>query len=125
MGIRAADCMTLLLADRICRREDAVVYRAGFPNKASSLALRLRNKSNNLAHFRCPLLHDTNHSIRGASGAAVEVQQAVARNQKLVNLVCRASRDRRIGELERAKASATCAMTATRRCGKKTAGDHF
>ena len=42
MSIRAADCMTclhpfLLLADRICRRKDAVVYRAGFPNKASSL----------------------------------------------------------------------------------------
>ena len=59
MSIRAADCMTclypfLLLADRICRREDAVVYvyRAGFPNKAGSLALRLRDKSNNLTHIR-------------------------------------------------------------------------
>src|SRR6266481_4483431 len=57
IGIGAADrmtyrCLVLLLADRISRREDAVIYRAGFSNQAGSLALRLGDKSNNLAHIR-------------------------------------------------------------------------
>jgi hypothetical protein len=41
----------LLLADWISRREDAVVYRAGHSNQAGSLALRLWDKSDNLAHI--------------------------------------------------------------------------
>ncbi|MGB6398845.1 MAG: hypothetical protein WBF73_24675 [Bradyrhizobium sp.] len=44
--------LALLLAERISRREDAVIYRAGFSNEAGSLALRLWDKSNNLAHIR-------------------------------------------------------------------------
>jgi hypothetical protein len=57
MGIGAADSMTcrylvLLLADWISRREDAVIYRAGYSNQVGSLALRLWDKSNNLAHMR-------------------------------------------------------------------------
>jgi len=56
MGIGAADrmtywCLVLLLADRISRREDTIVYRAGLSNEAGSLALRLWDKSNNLAHI--------------------------------------------------------------------------
>jgi hypothetical protein len=39
-------------AERISRREDAVIYRAGFSNQAGSLALILWDKSNNLAHIR-------------------------------------------------------------------------
>ena len=45
-------CVVLLLADWISRREDAVVYRTCLSNQAGSLALRLWDKSNNLAHFR-------------------------------------------------------------------------
>ena len=57
MGIGAADrmtywCLVLLLADRISRREDTIVYRAGLSNEAGSLALRLWDKSNNFAHIR-------------------------------------------------------------------------
>jgi hypothetical protein len=44
-------CLVLLLAGRISRREDAVVYRAGLPNQTGSLALRFRDKSNNFAHI--------------------------------------------------------------------------
>jgi hypothetical protein len=56
MGIGAADrvtcrCLVMLPTDR-SRREDAVIYRAGFPNLAGSLAFRLWDKSNNLAHMR-------------------------------------------------------------------------
>ena len=56
MGMGAADRLTcrslvLLLADRISRREDAVIYRAGFSNQAGSLALGLWDKSNNFAHI--------------------------------------------------------------------------
>jgi hypothetical protein len=55
MGIGAADsmiCLVLLLADWISRWEDAGIYRAGCSNLAGSLALRLWDKSNNLAHIR-------------------------------------------------------------------------
>jgi hypothetical protein len=48
-------CLVLLLVDWISRREDAVIYRTGFSNQAGSLALRLWDKSNNLAHFRSKL----------------------------------------------------------------------
>ena len=46
MGIGATNrmtcwCLVLLLAGWISRREDAVVYGAGLPNQACSLALRL------------------------------------------------------------------------------------
>jgi hypothetical protein len=56
MSIGAADRMTYrvvfpLFADRISRREDAVIYCAGFSNWAGSLALRLWDKSNDLAHI--------------------------------------------------------------------------
>ncbi len=57
MGIGAANrmtyrCLVLLLADWISRREDAVVYRAGFSNSACSLEPRLWDKSNNFTHIR-------------------------------------------------------------------------
>src|SRR5467141_3126198 len=45
-------CLVLLLADWISRREDAVIHRAGYTNQAGSFALRLWEKSNNLAHMR-------------------------------------------------------------------------
>ena len=56
MGSAAADRLTyrslaLRPAD-YSRREDAVIYRSGFPNEAGSLALRLYDKSNNFAHVR-------------------------------------------------------------------------
>ena len=56
MGIGAAEsmtyrCLDLLLADWINSRKDAVIYRAGYSNQVGSLALRLCNKSNNLAHI--------------------------------------------------------------------------
>jgi hypothetical protein len=56
MGFGAADRMTyrrlvLPLRDRINRREDAVIYRAGFSNQSGLLALRLWHKSNNFAHI--------------------------------------------------------------------------
>ena len=41
-----------LLADRIARREDAVVYRARLSNQASPLELGLWNKSNDFTHVR-------------------------------------------------------------------------
>jgi hypothetical protein len=57
MGIGAADrlayrSLVLLLADRMSRREDAVIYRAALSNSAGSLALRLWDKSKNFAHIR-------------------------------------------------------------------------
>jgi hypothetical protein len=57
MGIGAADRLTcrslvLLLADRIGRREDAVIYRVGLSNQAGSLALGPWDKSKNFAHIR-------------------------------------------------------------------------
>ena len=50
----------LLFADRISRREDTVIYRAGFSYKTESLTLRLRDKSNNLAHICSSLQSDNN-----------------------------------------------------------------
>lgn len=46
MGFGAADrmtyrCLVMLLPDRISSREDAVIYREGFPNQAGMLALGL------------------------------------------------------------------------------------
>jgi hypothetical protein len=63
MGLGAADrlthrCPVLLPPDRISRREDAVIFRAGFSNQAGSLALRLWDKSNNLAHIHSDLLEN-------------------------------------------------------------------
>jgi hypothetical protein len=78
MGIGAAirmtcRCVVLPLADRISRREDAVIYRASLSNQAGSLALGLRDKSNNFAHIRSkhwkglwrtnPPLDDVDHLI--------------------------------------------------------------
>src|SRR5215475_10925168 len=40
----------VLLAHRISRREDAIIYRARLSNEAGSLALGPWDKSNNLAH---------------------------------------------------------------------------
>jgi len=53
MGISAARHMTRvvpLLAEGISRRENAVVYRAGFSNEADPLAFGLWDELNNLAH---------------------------------------------------------------------------
>src|ERR1700754_591054 len=53
MASGAADRhLVLLLADWISWWEDAVVYRAGLPNKAGSLALRLWDKPDNFDHIR-------------------------------------------------------------------------
>ncbi len=46
----ACGCLVPMLADGITRRKDAVVDRSGFSNKASSLPLGLRDKSNKLTH---------------------------------------------------------------------------
>ena len=56
-----------LLADRIGRREDALVYRTRFSNQASPLKLGLWNKSNDLTHvllqiWRSVFLDDEHHS---------------------------------------------------------------
>jgi hypothetical protein len=76
MGIGATDRMTCrrsipLLALRISRREDAVIYRAGFSNQAGTLALGLWDKSNHFTHIRsnhqledtASFLNDDDHSI--------------------------------------------------------------
>src|SRR6202008_396164 len=42
--------------DRIGRRENAIVIRAGFSYQAESFALGLRDKSDNLTHVRLQLL---------------------------------------------------------------------
>jgi len=55
MGIGGAEtylCLVRLLADGISRRENAVIYRAGFSDQTGSLALRLWDKSDNIAHVR-------------------------------------------------------------------------
>ena len=44
----AGGCLVPLLAVGIRRRKDAVVYRSGFSNKASSRVLGFWDKSNNL-----------------------------------------------------------------------------
>jgi hypothetical protein len=63
MGFGAGDRTTyrrlvLPLPDRINRREDAVIHRAGFSNQAGSLALGLWHKSNYFAHVRSDLLEN-------------------------------------------------------------------
>lgn len=54
-----------LLADRIGRREDAVVYRARFSNQADPLEFGLWNKSNDFTHVQLqisvPVYLDDNH----------------------------------------------------------------
>jgi hypothetical protein len=72
MGVGAADRMTCRylappLADRISRREDAVVYRASLSNQAGALALRLWHKSDNFAHIRSKLQLE-NESTVGEQG---------------------------------------------------------
>ncbi|MET4198682.1 hypothetical protein ABIA95_002672 [Bradyrhizobium sp. LA8.1] len=57
MGVGVADrmidrCLVLLFVEQINWRQYAVIYRAGLSNETSVLALRLRDKSNNLAHIR-------------------------------------------------------------------------
>ena len=57
IGIGAAHyltyrCRVSLFADRISRREDPVIFRAGLSNETGSSELRPWDKSNNFAH-RC------------------------------------------------------------------------
>ena len=52
----ACGCLIPLLADRIGRRKDALIYRSNFSNKASSLLLGLWDKSNNLTHVVTPII---------------------------------------------------------------------
>ena len=49
--VALAGSVTGLLAGRIVRREDAVIYGASFANEAKPLALGFRNKSYDLAHL--------------------------------------------------------------------------
>ena len=51
VGIGATMAWRRVRADWIGRREDAVIYRAGFSNEAGSLALRLWDQSNSVAHI--------------------------------------------------------------------------
>ena len=51
MGIGAATCLVQLLAHPLSGREDAVICCARLTNEAGSLALRPRDKSNDVAHI--------------------------------------------------------------------------
>jgi hypothetical protein len=82
-------CLVLLLADRISRREDAVIYRAGFSNEADSLALRVWNKSNNLAHIRSKLLldlfDDDHHTTRWSYDLSTNFGSSASSNEGIKN----------------------------------------
>ena len=75
MGVGASDRLSyrfpvLLLADSVSRRKDAVIYRGGLSNKVGSLALRLRDESNNLAHIRATgRSEENNQSYHGRSSS--------------------------------------------------------
>jgi hypothetical protein len=80
-------CRSLvLLADRIRRWKDAVIYRAGFSNETGPLTLRLWDKPYNLAHALLRTLVSGQFPYKmmiiilwscGALASDVEVHQAV------------------------------------------------
>ena len=69
MGIGVGDRMMYRrfvtpLANGSSRREDAVVYRAGFSNETGSLALRLWDKLDYFAHIRSKHLLENEFVMR-------------------------------------------------------------